>query len=316
MIQASLAIGSVAEQKSLVPAPHARVPGLTSFSGRRGPMAVQKRLSLDAPGAARSAESGDRRELHVFTWNLRNPSLRRAEMQAAWLEGCDADVLILTELKMTAAAELHCDSLERRGYRVEFPTRTEEDYCVLVAARGKDVRMVELGLGYLPHRALALSFRCRLGRITVVGLYVPSRGPLERRNVAKRRFQKESAERIDSLVRSSQGDLIVGGDLNVVERSHVPSYPVFGDWEYRFYESFLNMGLHDAFRTFRPHENDHSWFGRGGNGYRFDHLFVSSCLAARIGRCGYVHSVREEKLSDHSAMEVIVRLEDGYASLR
>ncbi|MFJ3934454.1 hypothetical protein [Streptomyces sp. NPDC090029] len=81
-----------------------------------------------------------------------------------------------------------------------------------------------------------------------------------------------------------------------------PRNKVFGAWEYAFYDSFQAVGLTDAFRHLHPDKVAHSWYGRSGNGFRFDHLFVSSCLADRVLACDYHHQAREEGLSDHSVM--------------
>jgi len=43
-----------------------------------------------------------------------------------------------------------------------------------------------------------------------------------------------------------------------------------------------------------PNTQDYSWFGREGNGYRFDHIFISQSL--------YIHEPRLQKISDHSIM--------------
>jgi endonuclease/exonuclease/phosphatase family metal-dependent hydrolase len=51
---------------------------------------------------------------------------------------------------------------------------------------------------------------------------------------------------------------------------------------------------------------DFSWYVPAGGhlvGRRFDHVFASSALRAR--ECRYLHSWREEGLSDHSAIEAV-----------
>ena len=65
---------------------------------------------------------------------------------------------------------------------------------------------------------------------------------------------------------------------------------------------FSKRKLNDAFRLLNPTINDHSWFGRSGNGYRFDHFFVSGDIKPKILSCNYIHQPRINKLSDHSIM--------------
>ena len=62
----------------------------------------------------------------------------------------------------------------------------------------------------------------------------------------------------------------------------------------------------DAYRHLHGYEReDFSWFLKRGPrriGRRFDHIFCSREI--RVIRCEYLHSVREDCLSDHSAVEL------------
>jgi exonuclease III len=60
-------------------------------------------------------------------------------------------------------------------------------------------------------------------------------------------------------------------------------------------------GWRDAFRTLHGYESrDRSWKTGRHPGYRLDHILVSPALEPLV--CAYDHAVREEGLSDHSAM--------------
>jgi exonuclease III len=144
--------------------------------------------------------------------------------------------------------------------------------------------------------------------VGLLGLYVPSRGPKERRNEDKRAFQHAVSEALPSFLSRFDGPVVVAGDLNVVEPGHVPHYTVFGPWEYAFYRSFAEAGLVDAYRALHADKVEHSWFGRGGNGYRFDHCFVTARHRAHLSGCEYLHAPRETGLSDHAAMVLTLQL--------
>jgi exodeoxyribonuclease-3 len=104
------------------------------------------------------------------------------------------------------------------------------------------------------------------------------------------------------------GPVIVAGDLNVLEPGHIPYHPVFGAWEYDFYRSFSDAGLADAYRAMHPDVIEHSWFGRSGHGYRFDHAFVTTRHTAHVRSCAYLHAPRQQSLTDHAAMILTVEL--------
>ena len=139
---------------------------------------------------------------------------------------------------------------------------------------------------------------------------MPSRGPKEKRNVNKRLFQDSVIYLLNSLNQNKQTtNLVVGGDLNVIDPSHIPKYPIFGDWEYEFYNTFLEVGLVDAYGTLNPNVQEYSWFGKFDDGYRFDHLFISRCFRDDLIKCYYIHEPRISRLSDHSAMILIFKRE-------
>lgn len=60
--------------------------------------------------------------------------------------------------------------------------------------------------------------------------------------------------------------------------------------------------LFDSFRHLNPQKKDYSWVGRTGDGYRYDHCFVSNDLSSSVEKCYYLHEPRNERLSDHAAI--------------
>lgn len=246
-------------------------------------------------------------QINILNWNIRNPSIKRAKQQANWIISTSANCIILTEAKYSAGGMFIRDYLESYGFKVFFPQPEGNDYCVIVACRGFACKRIDIGAKFLPHRIMLIKCEMFLGEAYIIGLYVPSRGPMKRRNVDKRRFQNQISKTLRLFMDTTQAsNFIIGGDLNIVERNHVPHYPVFGEWEYEFYDSFIESGLIDAFRLLYPNAQEYSWFGRKGNGYRFDHFFVSRELSQHIVECSYIHDVRSLNLSDHSAMYLTI----------
>lgn len=286
-----------------------RYEGKSESMDRANGFAVQEVLFLDEDASRPPLPGQD--GVRLLTWNVRGPSLERARLQVSWLLQRGADILILTELRCNNALAFYCAFLEHHGYQVKCAPTTNTDYVVLIAVRTRYVEIVDIGVTYASQRAQAVRLPTAIGELTVVGLYVPSRGPSHSRNVAKRRFQEEVELRLSDLVRSQPCSLIVGGDLNVLERNHAPHYAVFGEWEYDFYDSFSKIGLMDAFRALHPDTAAYSWFGRGGNGYRFDHLFISSNLIECLRCCSYATEVLANGLSDHAAMEAVLERSSG-----
>lgn len=201
------------------------------------------------------------------------------------------------------------------GKRVAYPTEQQifahyDDMLPLSGQLGLDVpaelRRIYVGqptglaLGHGPDAAARV--RALLGHTDPS---LADRGPKQRRNHDKRAFQHAVTTALPTLATTCGGLLVVAGDLNVVERGHQPHHAVFGDWEYAFYDAFTAAGLTDAFRAVHPDTAaDHSWFGRSGNGYRFDHTFLTASHRDQLIACDYLHQPRIAGLSDHSALRL------------
>jgi hypothetical protein len=130
-----------------------------------------------------------------------------------------------------------------------MPNSTEGEYLVVMATRVGTLKALPVRLAYLPARFAAVRVTLSTHTIGLAGLYVPSRGPQQRRNADKRAFQHAVSTYLPHLTTDlGGGPVVIADDLNVVEPDHQPHYPVFGDWEYRFYTDFAAHGLIDTFR--------------------------------------------------------------------
>ncbi|GAA2255309.1 endonuclease/exonuclease/phosphatase family protein [Kitasatospora cystarginea] len=241
-------------------------------------------------------------ELRVLTLNVQHASPARSRRQAAWLaEQAHADVVVLTEVGAGPGGDALEEELRNMGYRSMVAPSSNGDYRTVLAARAEGMTAAPAPVEVLPHRFPLAHLAVSGQQVAVAGLYVPSRGPKERRNEDKRKFQAAVASALPGLLTQPDRLLVVLGDLNVVEPGHQPHHPVFGPWEYDFYRAFAEAGLTDAYRTANPDAVEHSWYGRGGNGYRFDHAFTKT-NTERITACAYLHETRANGLSDHSAL--------------
>lgn len=281
---------------------------------------AQPQLALLPPtGDTDSAAmpDGPVEQVRVLTWNVQHANASRTHKQAVWLATADPhDMLVLTEVAAGDTGRLLARLLREFGYTVHLPEAGDDKYRILVACRTGLLDVItETGVGVLPHRCVAARVKLPETEFGVIGLYVPSRGPKEQRNVAKRAFQDAVSTALPGLVErlGVTGPVVATGDLNVVEPDHDPRYAVFGQWEYDFYRSFVEAGFADAFRITRPVGMDYSWFGRPSgdgrrNGYRFDHTFITTAHSAAVRDCRYVQAIRENGLSDHAAMTLTTAL--------
>jgi exonuclease III len=157
-----------------------------------------------------------------------------------------------------------------------------------------------------PYRGPAASTILNGHSIRILGLYVPSRGAKQVRNQAKREFQRAVSDALPRFLEEFDGPVIAVGDLNVVEPGHIPYHAIFGEWEYDFYRSFVDAGFVDAYRLLNPRSVEHSWYGRSGQGYRFDHAFISAKHVDLVRSCGYIQEPRIVGITDHAALALTV----------
>ncbi|MFI5482069.1 endonuclease/exonuclease/phosphatase family protein [Streptomyces rubiginosohelvolus] len=242
--------------------------------------------------------------LGITLFNVQNSAPERARKQAAWLDGRPhSDVLVLTEVGSGPGSDALVGELTERGFaHWHAPRPAARDYRTVLATRNTPMEPVPGGLGPLSHRGPAARIYPAGGTpLGLWGLYVPSRGSRERRNVDKRAFQQAVRDALPALLHGFAADpVVVTGDLNVVEPDHEPAHRVFGGWEYDFYRAFGQAGLTDAVRRFAATAPGHSWYSRTGNGFRFDHAFANA--PDRLVSCAYDHTPRRLKLSDHACL--------------
>lgn len=122
------------------------------------------------------------------------------------------------------------------------------------------------------------------------------------------------------------GEIITCGQRELADGSWVVKDRGWRDLQRRVYaekrwdvaernimEGWPNGGLRDVYRALHvraggAYKPDKSWLTRRGRKEferRFDHMFACSKLEPL--HCGYLHQFREQGLSDHSAVEAVLK---------
>lgn len=240
--------------------------------------------------------------IRFLNWNIRNPSLQRAQKQIEWIERNNFDIIALTEAKFSQGCIYIRDKLKSLGYKTEFTKPENDDYGVILAVNNLK-EIIRNYIKFLPYRTSSLACNFYGKNILIIGTYFPVW-----RNKEKKKFLDEFEKLVtNEHLKNKFENWIIIGDFNILEPHHIPQYSQYKPWEY-FYNKLSNYGFVDAFRFFHPEEKEYSWFGREGNGYRFDHIFVSENISSLLKSCFYNHNPRLEKLSDHSAMYLEIEI--------
>jgi exodeoxyribonuclease-3 len=243
----------------------------------------------------------------MLTLNIGSPSAERAHRQLAWLATRHEDVLVLTETRASEGCRHLADAFRTAGYAVLYPKPGPTEYGVMVVSK-LPVRADPImeTVTYLPNRVTGVQISTQMGLVRVLGTYVPTRDATADRTERKRRWLSEFSTALATGGLADAGaQTVVLGDLNVIEPDHEPAYTTFRWFEYDFYRGLTDRhGLVDAYRHLNPDRVEHSWIGRTGDGYRYDHAHCSKELAEELVDCEYVHEPRTTRLTDHSGLSL------------
>jgi len=190
------------------------------------------------------------------------------------------------------------------GYNVFYPKPVGNEYGVMIISKNHLTESTfSNSINNLKSRVASIKLKLGGEELEIIGVYVPSRDSSSGKIEKKKFFLNNLNDtfKLYSLTKKR----IVCGDLNILEPNHVPHYPFFKDWEYDFYSCLIKYHLEDSFRYLNPRIHEYSWIGRNGDGYRYDHCFVSLDLLPLLKKCFYLHEPRESRLSDHSALITI-----------
>jgi len=240
--------------------------------------------------------------LSLLTLNLQAAALARAGRILEWLSQRDDHAMVLTETSNGPGTAHLLDQFRDAGMLVEHRRSQDGDRgCALISRIPVRARP-DLTEGIsLPGRAVAVTLDTEPA-VTLLGIYVPSSDRAPAKVAKKKAFLASVRNIIASIGENERRRLVVTGDYNVISRHHEPRYPVFRPFEYAFLDQLAELGLADVHEQLHPGVQVHSWYGRGGNGYRFDYFHTGVDLTAAATSCIHLPEVRTGGLSDHDAV--------------
>lgn len=255
--------------------------------------------------------------LSFLTVNLGAAARARAGDLLRWLAARPEDVFLLTETSNGTGTAYVLECCRRAGFAVLHTTDPNGDRGTALVSRVRIAgRLPGLSGITIPGRVAAAVLATEPA-VAVMGLYVPSRDRSADKTDKKQAFVASFLKTLDELPEELRGRLVVGGDYNVIARTHRPLHPGFLPFEFGLLEQLAVHGLVDAHERCAPGEQPYSWIGRTGDGYRYDYFHVGRELAGHIQACAYLHETREQRLTDHAAVsltlgvDTVERLETG-----
>jgi exodeoxyribonuclease-3 len=241
--------------------------------------------------------------LSLLTVNIGAASRERAERLLCWLAARPEDVFVVTETSAGTGTAYLLDRFRQAGYAVAYTPNSDGDRGAALLSRvavAEPLAAAFAGVS-VPGRVAAVMLDTEPA-VAVLGTYVPSRDRSADKTAKKQTFIESLMAAVDALPAELRARLVVGGDYNVIARTHQPLHPGFLPFEYGLLEALAAHGFVDAHEHCAPGEQPYSWIGRTGDGYRYDYFHVGHQLTKRITGCAYLHETREQRLTDHAAV--------------
>jgi exonuclease III len=228
--------------------------------------------------------------LRLLSWNILQGGGTRARGIADYIRQVRPDIVTLQEFR-------HSDEIIRvlKDVGLKFihvpETASTSEHTILIASRfgfdagdfmPDEIRPVPILEASFPDQDL-----------TLLAVHFPQKEP-------QVPLFKQLIKDSPSL---TQGDALLIGDLNCGIPFADSMTKTFFATEY--FQTMLQSGWIDAWRTRHPNATEYTWISSvKKHGFRYDQALATKSFDRRIRSCAYDHAVRENGLSDHSAMLV------------
>ncbi len=227
-----------------------------------------------------------------------------------WLAEQDADFVCLQEIK-AHPEQLRAHEPPPPGYHCFYEPAERKGYSgVALFSRQKPDDVVH-GFGSAEFDPEGRYLEARIGKLSIVSIYVPAGSSGEVRQEAKFRFMKEQGANLAKLAKSKR-DYLLCGDWNIAHkeidlknaranRDRSGFLPEERAW---LDEVFGPFGFVDVFRELNDEPGQYTWWSnrhpttRERNvGWRLDYQVATPSLASRARR---VAIATEPRFSDHA----------------
>ena len=228
-----------------------------------------------------------------------------------WMAAQDADVVCIQETK-AQEHQLTDQCFAPAGYHCFYEDAVKKGYSgVAVYSRMKPDRVIR-GFGVPEFDDEGRYLELRLGKLSVVSVYLPSGSSGDERQAAKFRFMEQFLPHLRKL-RRRRSEYILCGDWNIAHkeidlknwRSNRKNSGFLPEERAWMDDLFGPERFVDAFRLVNPEPDQYTWWSNRGRaweknvGWRIDYHVVTPGLADRV-RAADIY--KDERFSDHAPL--------------
>jgi exodeoxyribonuclease III len=222
----------------------------------------------------------------VLSWNIRQGGGTRLHAIVQHIKAQRPTVVILSEFHIGPTGVNLLQLLRDTGYTHQYTTEASPHVnTVLIASLLPGVKISHPESDPIYYQNI---LSVRFDALEVLGVYLPHKK------------HHQLLQYIHHYTAQNNLPLIIAGDYNT-GINHVDQVGNSFWYEAEF-KRLAEVDLHDAFRHLHGDQRVYSWFSHGGNGYRYDHTWVSGDLLPILTACHYHDEIRERRISDHASM--------------
>ncbi len=250
-------------------------------------------------------------EIRIATLNIGAAAKERVKrIFSDWVVPRSFDIYVFTEISDGEGTKWLRGEFERSNWLVFQRPCLANDRGVLIATRITGTEIQDYPeRDPAPGRAVAI----RLGtspEIELLGVYVPNRGNDPQKTTRKRAFLEWWMQYLQERTKASRECILIG-DMNIVPPSQHPKFLPQKPFEDEWYRMLTwRARMVDAALLNNGPGHESTWTAFTGEGYTYDHIFMTKSLTSREVKFSYDHTPRgEQRITDHSAVAVTLRVE-------
>lgn len=230
--------------------------------------------------------------LKILSWNIRQGGGSRNKGIISAIEKVDPQILALNEWRNNHSGLIIRSNLLRMGYIHQSTTGAGGNYnSVFLASKYPFLSSLFTNADpNFPHNIVCGRFEA----FEVYSVYLPH----------KKKHQLFGC--LHEQITKRDVPSIIVGDLNTGHNYIDQKGNSF--WYTDELVQLESLGMKDAFRYIHGEKKEYSWYSHQKNGYRYDHTYTDESLFPWIQDCHYLHEYREEGLSDHSPMLLLLNV--------
>lgn len=229
-----------------------------------------------------------------------------------WLEGSNADVVCLQEIKATHE-QIPLMEFEALGYHnFWYPAQKKGYSGVAILSKQKPDEVV-YGMGIEEYDREGRFLRADFGDLSVASIYHPSGSSGDERQTFKMQWLADFEKYVEKL-RQERPKLVLSGDYNICHEAIDIHDPVrnakvsgFLPEEREWMSGFFAKGYIDSFRELNKQPHQYSWWSYRANarnnnkGWRIDYHVLTDNLQAKLKSAAILPEVKH---SDHCPVVV------------